>query len=739
MAQSFSKSRVTDLQKLVDGWLRQLSSLELPQSSTPTKTLSPLKKDKHALSAQSDNLAPHVLLRLLAQRVAELSLNEFSSILLDWLTVPLSSTAEDLTIQKIRQEIALLDESVLTGWGLAGLNLWSAQSLQKRSGAFYTSAELARYITAKTSPPDQRLTTWLDPACGGGAFLLASLELLHERHSELSLAELLVGHLYGVDLNPVAVGLCRLALLRRLAELKGSMVTPALAMTLLAQIRCGNAIVGSIAQLGLALELALELAPDLGLSPRVALFQAIKAVDFDLASRLYIELEALLLPQQAALAQYITELPLFNLPGQGAELATLQPFGWQLEFPEVFAEGGFGVVVGNPPYVGFNDYSGIEKAYFASTFKEVYNLKSDLFYYFFLQGFRLLRESGRLGFVVSRFWKEAVFAAPLRQWLTAATRLLEIEDLGEQQLFQTAQVDVCLVFFSRETLIAEHTFPFSFEGRQEQIQQTSLSQAPWAWLRRQPVERSLLAKIAAQSQPLGQLANCRTGVQTGLDRVFFLTGQQLQVLALEPAIVRKAIKNRDISPNHLTWHDLWLIYPSPGFEPARYPALLRYLEPYQENLERRRRYDEEFPFYQLQWPREVELFETPVKLVTPYKAPHNTFAIDRNQFYFSTDVISINFAPGWGYEQLAVNFLNSSLSTFQFRSFGKPVGGGQWDYYANPVKRLAFPNLSQADPALLAALSVPNLSQTEIDKLVFELYGLSSEESQLITRVSQGF
>jgi len=64
-------------------------------------------------------------------------------------------------------------------------------------------------------------------------------------------------------------------------------------------------------------------------------------------------------------------------------------FNWQNEFPEIFANGGFDVVIGNPPYVraellgDLRDY--LEKNY------SVYNPSGDLFSYFYERSFKLLK------------------------------------------------------------------------------------------------------------------------------------------------------------------------------------------------------------------------------------------------------------------------------------------------------------------------------------------------------------
>jgi hypothetical protein len=711
------------LQEQITAWVKKLGPvLTEAMPDFELAPLSPVKREKHLknISPTAQYQAGRMLLRLLAEKVSAGLAPEF----LELLGGPGLTPAELAACQPIRREMDALPGTALDSQALAGLHFWQDQGRQdrKRSGSYYTSPTLARYITGVTITPELAGRPILDPACGGGAFLLAALDRLAELEPGATLENLVIERLYGLDLNPLAVFQARLVILKRLIEISVRPVRPTVIIALAAQIRTGNALVGA---LGAGIS---------GGAGRQALFSSIRAGDCAMALEKYCEFEGWLAQKRQQLQAEIAALPIFNAPDDGLKLAALYPFGWESEFPEVFGpHRGFGAVLGNPPYVGFNDYSGIEKAYFARTYPQVYNLKSDLLYYFIRRGIELLAPGGRLGFVTSRFWKEAAFAAPLRGWLLAETSLLGLEDLGGEQHFAGAEVDVCLLFANRQAARPGHTFPFKFAGQTEDFLQANLSgHAPWTWLRQLPVERLLLEEIAEKSCLLGDIAQCRTGVQTGLDRVFFVDA--VTAGNLEPANLRRAIKNGDIGPGRIDWQGQWLIYAPPDFDPLEAPALIAYLEKYRPELERRRRYTKLFPFYELQWPREVAVFETAAKLVTPYKAPRNTFAVDREGFYFSTDVVSVIFPAEWQLEALAANFLNSRLATFQFRSYGKPVGGGQWDYYANPVKKLAFPraalpSFSGSKPsALLAALAQPGLCQSEIDELVSALYELTPEQ-----------
>nr|BBH88448.1 hypothetical protein KTC_31990 [Thermosporothrix sp. COM3] len=182
-----------------------------------------------------------------------------------------------------------------------------------------------------------RSMTILDPTCGSGAFLLAALHILQplyrcclhrlmEQPEDISLPEpdtievfilkeILQNNLYGVDLMPEAVEICKQ---RLFLCLLAAYPHPSEPGPLQWHIRTGNALVGYLhasrtdtAVLDHALARAYGLATD---NPQ----------DFEHWKE------------------------------------THSPFHWAAEFPTVMQRGGFDVLIGNPPYV---EYSQIRERY----------------------------------------------------------------------------------------------------------------------------------------------------------------------------------------------------------------------------------------------------------------------------------------------------------------------------------------------------------------------------------------
>src|SRR5207249_3117641 len=84
-------------------------------------------------------------------------------------------------------------------------------------------------------------------------------------------------------------------------------------------------------------------------------------------------------------------------------------FHWPLEFPEVFARGGFDAIVGNPPFMGGTSIStnlGLEYKAFLSTQWSHLQGRADLCVIFSLRAAQLLRDKGCIGVIGSNTTSE---------------------------------------------------------------------------------------------------------------------------------------------------------------------------------------------------------------------------------------------------------------------------------------------------------------------------------------------
>jgi type II restriction/modification system DNA methylase subunit YeeA len=122
-------------------------------------------------------------------------------------------------------------------------------------------------------------------------------------------------------------------------------------------------------------------------------------------------------------------------------------FDWQRQYPEVTEAGGFDVVVGNPPYVRQELLAAIKphlERHFAS-----YHGMADLYVYFYQQGLRLLRQGGRMSYIVTNKWMRAGYGEPLRAFFAKASAIEQIIDFGHAPIFEDADVFPCIIVLKK--------------------------------------------------------------------------------------------------------------------------------------------------------------------------------------------------------------------------------------------------------------------------------------------------
>ena len=114
-------------------------------------------------------------------------------------------------------------------------------------------------------------------------------------------------------------------------------------------------------------------------------------------------------------------------------------FDWQAAFPEVFAQGGFDVIVGNPPYIRQELLSPFKP--WLEAHYEVFHGMADLYVYFYELGVRMLKPGGLLCFIVTNKWMKAGYGEPLRRFFSEKAWVRSVVDFGHaKQIFE--EVDV---------------------------------------------------------------------------------------------------------------------------------------------------------------------------------------------------------------------------------------------------------------------------------------------------------
>ncbi len=110
------------------------------------------------------------------------------------------------------------------------------------------------------------------------------------------------------------------------------------------------------------------------------------------------------------------------------DVAGGKAFKWEEEFPDVFAKGGFDVVIGNPPYGAAFDEK--EKRFISETFN-TYKYKFESYVYFIEKGISLLNKNGLISYITPEIWLSLENAFPVRNLLAKETDIIAINLIGE--------------------------------------------------------------------------------------------------------------------------------------------------------------------------------------------------------------------------------------------------------------------------------------------------------------------
>ena len=287
-------------------------------------------------------------------------------------------------------------------------------------------------------------------------------------------------------------------------------------------------------------------------------------------------------------------------------------FVWEQEFPEVFADGGFDVVVGNPPYVRQELLSPI-KPYLLQRYV-TYDGVADLYTYFYEKGMKVLRTDGLLSYIVTNKWLRAGYGEPLRRFFAEHGILEEIVDFGHAPIFEDADTFPCIIVArkpdkqaSKISETSEVSMVRVCSVPRERLVDINLLQyvqqeghpVPWSrftaapWSLEPPAVEALVNKIRRSGTPLRQFAGVKPlyGIKTGLNEAFLIDdATRNRLVTADPncdAIIKPFLRGQDIKRWSPEWAGLWMIVAHKDIEIENFPAVLIHLEAYRDRLEAR--------------------------------------------------------------------------------------------------------------------------------------------------------
>jgi adenine-specific DNA-methyltransferase len=232
-------------------------------------------------------------------------------------------------------------------------------------------------------------------------------------------------------------------------------------------------------------------------------------------------------------------------------------FEWRFEFPEVLDEAGtfrgFDVVIGNPPYIRQEEFAGL-KPHFKQRFV-TFDSKADLYVYFIELGLGLLAPGGELSFIAPNKWLSTGYGAALRRWLPQHHTLLEFVDFGDLYVFPQTKAYPAILSVHQQAPAADSVFraaaipklpPPSLEvmvaDHVRSVPQASLREDGWG-LADAPGQE-VMTRLRAAGKPLGEYVQGKMmyGIKTGFNGAFVIKAETRAKLIAEDAASAEIIK-----------------------------------------------------------------------------------------------------------------------------------------------------------------------------------------------------
>lgn len=396
-------------------------------------------------------------------------------------------------------------------------------------------------------------------------------------------------------------------------------------------------------------------------------------------------------------------------------------FEWKTAFPDIFAGGGFDVVLGNPPYVRMELIKPmkpwLEKRY------EVVSDRADLYAYFFERGIKLLKPGGRLGFISSSTFFKTGSGAPLRDFLRTKATLETVVDFGDHQIFEGVTTYPAILIMRAGSPPPGHELQFwkicemptgsftdAFADAAKPFPQEALGRGSWEL--EGDALRALRAKITAGKPTLKDVYGSPLyGIKTGLNEAFVIDTPTKQRLCRDDPrsaeLLKPFLEGKDLKRWRAESRGLWIIYiPKNRVRIDDYPAIRDWLLPFKDKLEKRATKQEWFELQQAQEAYSARISQP--KISYPHFSSVQLFAFERSGA-FSND--KSYFCPSADAFLLAL--LNSNCLWFILSNIAPAVRGGFHELRVQYVETLPIPPATDALKAEIGALATAAQSGAE--------------------------
>lgn len=385
-------------------------------------------------------------------------------------------------------------------------------------------------------------------------------------------------------------------------------------------------------------------------------------------------------------------------------------FLWKLFFADVFKDGGFDIVIGNPPYIQLQKM-GEESDVLETAEYSTFSKSGDIYCLFYEQGNNLLNTNGLLCYITSNSWMKTKYGKTLRNYFAVNTDPIKLLNFEDTKIFQTAVVETNIILtkksirkssFNVAAIRTDYRLGTSLDDyfNSNSFEVSELDEDGWIISGKESMVLKL--QIEKAGKPLKKWAvEIYIGILNGLNDAFLIKSEKRNELIkankANSAIIKPILRGRDLKKYTYKWDNLWMINTHNGIKKAgidrvivenNYPAIYSHLLPYKKELEiRQNKGDHWTNLRNCAYFRE---FEKP-KIIWGELSDVPKFAYDESGMYAEATL----FAMTGEKLKYLLTVLNSRLALWYFNQITTTSGMGTSRWKKYKIEQLPIPEINE--------------------------------------------
>ncbi len=457
--------------------------------------------------------------------------------------------------------------------------------------------------------------------------------------------------------------------------------------------------------------------------------------------------------------------------GTAADLDKLDPsanqdfFLWHTWFKDIFDNGGFDIVIGNPPYIQLQADGGRLADLYSRMGYDSFDRRGDIYELFYEKGNIILNKGGILCYITSNGWMKSQYGDNLRYYLHEYTNPVLLVDFNQMRLFENAIVETNILMFAK-TKNVHSCKSCSFLNHDRDTILANLSNAvdiescscnfslKSAWTIGVQSEQQVKEKIESNGIIIERWPlTIYRGITSGCNVGFIIDGYTKESIYIDATEDEKRLldntifpilQGRNLKKYSYSYNDKYMIVTPRGYNIDRTPTLKKYMLTNYEALSNKSGNNE---WYELQASpsgtmlrnmHKEKIMWGEISDKAKFTYDDGRYFAEATTFFMTTDDKGVSL-------KYLLAILNSSLSEWYFHKIATTTGMGtnRWKKYkleqlpvARPTKEQEQQIVTIVDQILQKKEANVNADTSvlehEIDMFVYQLYNLTPEEIAII-------